>query len=125
MPRPDRVLTIGLTTVELWPGVARTTLPDGAVVMAAPHDTDEYRSRAYDLGYGDDTARMAVEHDLAHVLVAELLGLPESPALRAAAGGSPPAWLTDREEHAVLALQLFANSAGVDLIADAARLRPR
>jgi hypothetical protein len=96
-----------------------TRYPGLPPVDAAPHDTDAYRARARSLGYRDDTAAMSREHEAAHHLMARLLGLPYSPtmygiALHAAAEGPYwPAWRD--EECAVLALQRFARSAGVDL----------
>lgn len=100
-----------------------TRYPGLPPVDACPHDTDEYRARAISLGYRSDTAAMSREHEAAHHLLASLLGLPNSPtmygiALHAAAEGPFwPAW--GHEEAAVLALQRYARSAGVDLVARA------
>lgn len=120
LPVPGGVLELhahGLTTTR-YPG-----LPP---VDACAQDSDEYRARAVSLGYGDDTARMSREHELGHALLAHLLGLASSPtmygiALHGAAEG--PYWPAWRDEEAcVLALQRYARSAGVDLVARAVAL---
>src|SRR6185312_3200388 len=101
-------------------GLTVTTLADGKRVPACPEDTDAYRQRARDLGYGDDTALMSREHEVAHSLLAALLGLDESPTMRGVADDDFwPYW--HAEEAAVLGLQAFARAAGVDLIEAARR----
>jgi hypothetical protein len=119
--RPLASLRIGHSTFEVWPDSLRTILPDGSQVTAAPEDTAAYRERARLMGYGDDTFRMSLDHELAHSLVADLLGLDESPALLRVAHGEGPTAETNLEEDAVLALQRFAVAAGVDLLSAAAR----
>lgn len=121
--RPNRIVVLGWTVVELWGhDFTRTILPDGTEVPAAPQDDDSYRERAAVLGYGADTASMSREHELAHVLLSYILGLPESPALRAAANDAGPSDLTGMEEDAVMAIQRFARAAGVDLVEVALRI---
>lgn len=120
--RPSRVVTVGRTVIEIWPDSTRVTLPDGSQVTAAPEDSDAYRRCASDHGYGDDTHRLCVEHEVAHALVPHLLGLPESPTLRVVAQGAAADLVTGCEEHAVLAFQLFCNVTGTDLLALADRL---
>jgi hypothetical protein len=100
-----------------------TRYPGLPPVDAAPHDTDEYRARAVSLGYRADISAMSREHEAAHHLLARLLGLPYSPTLYGVAlqadcqGPFWPAW--GHEEACVLALQRYARSAGVDLVARA------
>ena len=94
-----------------------TTLHDGAVVHAVPHEDAAYLAHAGELGYGADTARMSYEHELLHTLLADWLGLDESPVLRAVADGTwqdGPASLGE-EETAVLAIQRLCRSLGVEL----------
>jgi hypothetical protein len=121
--RPNRIVVLGWTVVELWGhDFTRTILPDGVEVPAAPQDNADYRSRAHALGYGQDSAAMSREHELGHVLLSYILGLPESPALRSAANNAGPSDLTGMEEDAVMALQRFARAAGVDLVEVALRI---
>lgn len=107
---------IGSAEVELHDdSLTVTRLHDGATVPARPQDTAEYRARAAALGYGDDVLSMSREHELTHSLLAQWLGLIESPTLRGvAAGAFWPHW--QAEEAAVLGIQRFARMAGVDLI---------
>lgn len=111
------MLTFGRTVVEIWDrDCVRTTLPDGAEVVAAPEPTASYRAKAEGLGYGADSMRMCVEHEVTHSALAAWLGLPESPTLGRVARGQGDSVLTGLEEDAVLALQRFANAAGVNLL---------
>lgn len=89
-------------------------------IKAWPEDTDEYRARAASLGYGD-VFSMSREHEVTHHMLAEWLGLGFSPTLTAvSAGDRDPVW--HLEEAAVLAIQAFARSRGVDLVALAVRM---
>jgi hypothetical protein len=120
---PDRVIRIGGTLIEIWSGnCARTTLPTGRVLMAAPQDNAAYRQRAIELGYGKDTFRMCVEHETAHTMIACALGLPYSQTLDKAAQAITGTALHDREEAIILALQDFCNASGIDLLAAAESL---
>jgi hypothetical protein len=106
------VRRFGKVTVRIYHAhhYLETELPDGTIVPAAPHDTDEYRATAQKLGYGDDTWRLCREHELAHSELAEALGLEYSPTLWAVAhgqhGGIPgsPGEMA-AEEDLVLAIQ--------------------
>ena len=106
-------MSTGKNSIVRHGDVTVTTLPDGAVVTAAPEDTDSYRETAKTLGYGDDTALMCYEHELLHTIVARMLGLPESPVMRAVVNGTEyddPDGILWREEKAVLALQELGNA---------------
>lgn len=109
-------LRIGGTVVVIEPGLVTTTLPSGRVVLSEPHDTPEYEQAA--LALGNETAdAMNAAHDLMHVAISEMLGLPCSPTLeRVAAGLMDATPVTDAEEQAVVALARFANVMGVDLV---------
>jgi len=115
-------LRLGSSVIDFFDGdLTVTTLADGKRIPACPQEGDEYRRRARDLGYGDDIAAMSRDHEVAHTLIAVIIGLPESPTLRGVADGKFwPHWRS--EEAAVLGLQQFARAAGVDLIAAAERL---
>lgn len=61
------------------------TLPDGHRIFSAPEPTEEYETRARELGYPNGAA-MSREHDAIHVALAEVFGaLP--PALLDVASG--------------------------------------
>lgn len=115
--RPEQILVLGGTVVEVWGDSLRTILPDGATVPAAPQDNDAYRATAARLGYGDDTLRMCLEHEAAHSAVCAWLGLTESPTLGRVARGQGSTAVTDAEEDMVLAIQRFCRASGIDLLA--------
>ncbi len=111
------IFCIGAHTIRMAPGRVTTTLHDGAVVHAVPHDTADYRATAARLGYGTDTAAMNADHEITHALLAAWLGLDESPVMRAVADDAwqdGPAAL-GLEEDAVLAVQRLARAWGVEL----------
>lgn len=110
-------IRIGRTIVKMDGHLVETTLYDGGVVYAIPHDTEGYREKAERLGYGDDIGRMCRDHELVHVLLAEALGLRESPVMRKLASGQPDSAVLGYEEDAVLAIQRFATAAGVNVVA--------
>lgn len=116
-----RTIRIGRTTVCVGDGRCQTMLHDGSTVDAEPHDTDEYREKATALGYGRDTGRMCVEHELTHSLLCHAIGLSESPVMRAVAIDGPDSVLLGYEEDAVLAVQKFVATAGIDLVSVLAR----
>ena len=64
-----------------------TVFPDGRVVPARPEDSDSYRETARECGYGENTFRMCLHHELLHAILAEAQGLPYSPTIRAVAEG--------------------------------------
>ena len=95
--------------VRLWPDerYMQTRFPDGTFCPAVPVLNAESQARARSLGYGEDLARMSVEHELAHTVLAEAYGLPHSPALWAVAHGEAPPHNAQLEEATVLGLQRF------------------
>jgi hypothetical protein len=76
-------------TVRVFPEERRleTIFPDGRTVPACPEDNDEYRKTAREHGYGEDTFRLSLHHELLHTMLAEFIGLSYSPTLRAVAEG--------------------------------------
>lgn len=102
------------TVIEQIPHGSRIRLRCGAVIEGRPHDSDEYRATAARLGYGGDTLAMCREHDPLHALLCDWLGLPESYALRDAAGTLDEAEreLAAIEEEAVLAVQRLMRRGG-------------
>jgi hypothetical protein len=107
------------TLVERLPWGSRVTLPNGTVVLGAPHETESYRETAQRLGYGDDVLQLARDHDPLHAVLADWLNLPDSPALRVAAGLDGPSALAGADEDVVMTLQRFCRLAGVKLFIDA------
>lgn len=67
--------------LEIEPGFCRTVFFNGKSVDACPQDNDEYRQRALELGYGDDTAAMSLQHEAAHTFLSEKMRLEFSPTL--------------------------------------------
>lgn len=102
----------GATTCRVGPTWVVTTLPDGSEVHAHPQDSMGQRQTAKALGYGLDLAAMTRDHDTLHAAIAAWVGLPESAALRQAAGGSPDPELAAMEEDAVLAVQRYCRAVG-------------
>jgi hypothetical protein len=95
-------------------GYCQTVFPDGKFVPAVPHDTDEYRATAAELGYGAHTIQMCFDHELIHTLLAEAGGLDYSPVLRHVAD-EENSDLSEREsgeeEAHVMAFQKILNQA--------------
>jgi hypothetical protein len=110
-------LRLGDNAISYHDGHLRTVLPDGSIVLAVAHDTAEYAATAARLGYGADVEKLNRDHDIVHSLLAHWLGLPASPALSGAAREAEGTELTGAEEDAVMAIQRFANLAGIDLAA--------
>ena len=81
---------------------AETRFADGTTVPACPHDTDDYRETARQLGYGADTWAMCWQHEMFHTVLAIAAGLPYSPTLWAVAHGEQG---SVDEEAAVLEFQ--------------------
>lgn len=114
-------LNLAGAVIELHDSGLTRTLYAWGDVPAWPQDDEAYRVRAFELGYGADTALMSREHEITHHLIANWLGLPLSPTLGAVASGSvDDDWRL--EEAAVLAIQAFARAKGMDLLALAKRL---
>jgi hypothetical protein len=106
--------------VRIWAAYLETAfLCCGAKVPAAPQDTDAYRQTARACGYGDDTAALSRDHELAHTILAEARGLPWSPTLYSVAHGHPlPLGYVPEEEETVLSFQRWVNGdlSGLDTL---------
>jgi hypothetical protein len=92
-----------------------TRFADGSTLFAAPEDGVDYRATARDLGYGDDTWSLCVDHELIHSwLATTLYGLSRSPTLWSAANVGRPGAINRREqgmeETRVMAFQRFVRS---------------
>jgi hypothetical protein len=103
------------TVIEMLLTGTRVILPDGSLVFGEPHDSEQYRETARRCGYGDDTLALCRDHDPCHAILCDWLGLPDSPALRAAIGLDADPVVAAAEEDAVLSLQRFCRAAGVKL----------
>ena len=110
---------LGSATIHHGDGQTVTVLSDGREIRANWMVQDGQAATAEQ--YGIPVDRLNRDHDLAHAILAAVLGLPESPTLAGVASGDYwPAWF--REEAAVLAFCGYAAAAGVDLEQVAARL---
>lgn len=91
--------------------VCSTTLPNGFIIYGEPHETDEYVTRARELGYSwhsNPAWAMCVEHEFYH----SLLGLrPDggSQVFYDMAAGIPPTAIHYEEERIVLDFQKKLN----------------
>lgn len=103
------------TVVSILPKSALVRLPGGAVVRSRPQKTESYRTTAERLGYFDDTLALCKDHDPLHAALCDWLGLPDSFALRCAAGLDAESEVSAAEEDAVLAVQRFMRLAGIGL----------
>ena len=108
MARLLEVHQYGATKVYVFDGWVETVLPDGKVVSAVSHTGPEDVARAHSLGYKGNLWAMTRDHDRLHAALAHMLGLPESPVLRASGTGATSE-LLGAEECAVLAIQRFWN----------------
>lgn len=113
MPEAYRLhLTHHTVIVDREEQLVRTIFVDGAEAHASPHRTADYLEHARSKGCGEDVWRYCVEHDLAHVILGELIGTP-SPVLWFVAHHMPtdaPAF--EAEEKAAQALHAYLNQAG-------------
>jgi hypothetical protein len=87
---------------------------DIAAIIGKPDHIEATRH----CGYGDDQRRMAVEHELGHAFVAEVLGQPHSWSVWGDAHGKPSGtpWTprVTEEECRVVGLQRYLNTCELD-----------
>lgn len=95
------------TIILVRPSRTVIILPCGKIVRGEPQGTPEQAQTARDLGYGDDVGAMVTDHDPAHALLCDWLGLPTSFSL---SGRDDD--LARWEEAAVIAVQRFLVRAG-------------
>jgi hypothetical protein len=108
------IAVIGTSVCEIGDNWCRTTMADGSDVVAMAEDTDGYRQTAAACGYGNDTDRMCIDHEVVHSLLAHWLGQPQSHTLtQVAQGDHVGSDLMRAEEQAVLAIQAYANALGI------------
>lgn len=112
----NQIVKLASAEIELYESGLTVTRYDKREVIAWPEEDEIYKQRAMKHGYGEDIFLMSREHELTHHLLAEWLGLGFSPTLMAvSANDQDPNW--GIEEAAVLAVQAFARSRGVDIVA--------
>jgi hypothetical protein len=111
-----RVLHLGEGTIWVFHDdhYLATEYPGGTTARATPHDTDEYRDTTRDLGYGEDTWRQCLEHELLHTWVALKLGKQHSVVLWGVAHGNRRPIGGRREEGYVMGLQRYLNTCETD-----------
>lgn len=103
---------IGAATIRHGDGQTVTRLADGSEVPADWSVQPGQEQTAAQ--YGIPVETMNRTHDLAHAILAHVLGLPQSPTLAGVAAGKFwQHWA--KEEAACLCLQSYAHAAGVDL----------
>ena len=113
---------LGRATIEHDLSQTHTVFDDGAHVVAL--HAPQARQAETAAQHGLTVCGMNRTHDLAHSLLAVMLGLPASPTLEAVARGERwPHW--HREEAAVLCLQGYAAALGISLEDVAARWSKR
>lgn len=97
--------------------IGRATPSGSIVIIGEPHDTDEYRLTAQELGYDDNTLSMCQDHDPLHVALCRWLGLSVSFSMLSAVGKlhDDQEYLAIAEEAAVIAVQRFLRLAGVEV----------
>lgn len=112
-------IRLGAATVTIHDGWTHTRFEDGE--LHALHSEQPGQAEMVSrLGY-ETPEEMNRDHDLAHSILAALLGLDGSPTLRAISKGMVwPLWHV--EEEAALALQKYAQTMGIDLVDVARRL---
>lgn len=112
-----RILKFDGITIHVYPDSTLIEYEDGSLVPGTPEDTDEYRATAERYGYGDDTTRLCIDHEIMHVALSQWLGLADSPTMQSVRTGDPgDRQIRDHEEAAVLAVQQFARMVGVDVV---------
>jgi hypothetical protein len=95
--------------------LGRSTPTGSIVIIGEPHDTNEYRDMARELGYEDDTLSMCQDHDPLHIALCKWLGLETSLSMLSAVGrlSEDLEPLARLEEAAVLAVQSFIRHANL------------
>jgi hypothetical protein len=127
-PNLEVIKLAGADIILCDDGLTITRYPDDTEVLArAPHSSwaeqsaiDSYCAQAAELGYGDDVDAMSREHEIAHHVLASVLGQPHSHTMWAVAHGTKDI-SGAAEEAAVMALQRFARKRRANLV-DVARL---
>jgi hypothetical protein len=109
---------LGAVSIECDEAFTVTRFGDGRSVVADHAEQPGQAATAADMGISVE--EMNRGHDLTHSLLAFWLGLPHSPTLHGVATGHHYEHHAI-EEAAVLAVQLWAKVAGVDLIKTATR----
>lgn len=106
-------ILLNAAEVEWSPQYTITRFWGGASIVSDHSEQKGQTATAEKLGMSVE--KMNQTHDLTHSLLAFWLGMPNSPTLKAVAKGN--LYLHNAaEEEAVLAIQRWANLAGVDLL---------
>jgi hypothetical protein len=116
--KPMWVIDLGQSRVRIdaeshW---METVFLDGSRCIATPLDTDAYREQAEALGYGADTWRYCVEHELFHTWVSLKMGRPRSIMLWDTAHTGGRGWPPGgrEEEQYVTGFQRWLNTGEAD-----------
>lgn len=106
----EGVTNLGDVTIYQNEGNTTTVWSDGARLVAIHDEQEGQVKTAAEIGCS--VLEMNRSHDLLHTLICRLIGLPWSPALRAAALGEDRMDIHYVEESAVLAVQKLAAMYG-------------
>lgn len=107
---PMMMFQFGAVIVEVHDGWTVTKIP-GLDNLTARWDEQPGQAETA-ARIGCSVRQMNIDHDLLHSYLAEQLGLPASPALINAAGGSVTEAAVEADEEAVLALQKLLYAVG-------------
>lgn len=110
-----KYINLGNCVVELHDDNRTVVKFGNGEVEFSPEDDPIYRAKANALGYSWDFNKFSRDNAVAHILLAQWLGMPHSPALMCRAGGGSYA-LHTAEVAAVYSLQRYAHAAGIDLV---------
>jgi hypothetical protein len=108
-------INLGSVTLDIYDSGINHRFSDGVELWAEPQDTDQYRVTALDLGYGRDTLRQCIDHEIGHQLVGLLMGLGRSPTLWAVAHGQRYDYWR-QEEAIVFALQRWCTASDTPML---------
>ena len=114
---PKAIVLFRHCYVRIWNHeFLETVFPDGGTAPALFVVNDETKATAHGAGYGEDVARMHLEHELGHTFLSEHLGRPYSYVLKRVADQVP--WTPDpvrlHEEAMLLAFQRYLNTEDWD-----------
>jgi len=111
------VIRTAFARLEWTPEGALSTFDDGTSWPAHVHDLPHYHAVAHRLGYEGDTLRYCREHELSHHLCAEHFGEPSRVLWGLAHDRMVDPLAAASEEALAMALQRYARTNEVPLIA--------
>lgn len=108
------IVKVGEITAEIGSNGVRLTWPDGTSVCGLrPDEERSARRAAHQMGY-PSLEEMLIEHELIHVVIANLLKFP-SPVMLGLRGLESNGKLKNTEETLVMAMQHYLRAAGITI----------